>query len=408
SGGDGDDHLIGLGGNDHFWGGAGNDVLNGNAGTDVAHYFGLRSSYSVVTVNGAVTVVDNAPNADGNDGTDTISSIEQLVFKNGETASVISPIILDLDGKGVKTLTSAQSRATFDLNGDGQRDDTSWIGGTEGFLFLDRDGNGTLSGANEMSFTDDVPGAASDLAGLRAFDSNGDGRLSADDAQFAQFKVWRDANSNGTVDRGEVLSLDAAGVKAINLTGTAVNAATAFGDVAVVAKGSYERTDGTSMEFLDAALTYFSAASNPMPRRSLLNRGWKIGEPEPQIDGNPGLDDAITALSAQSGSNAIAALAGLSDAEAFARFASNQDGSAQLSSTSPAGSAVQHSQELPAIAVAADASFFGQDNTASGTDSARLLALLRQDMAGFGASSAMDRINWKSDSMFHGGGLAYL
>lgn len=414
AGGDGDDHLIGLGGNDHFWGGAGNDVLNGNAGTDVAHYFGLRSSYSVVTVNGSVTVVDNAPNVDGNDGTDTISSIEQLVFKNGETASVISPIILDLDGKGVRTLTSVQSRATYDLNGDGQRDDTSWIGGTEGFLFLDRDRNGTLSGANEMSFTDDVPGAASDLAGLRAFDSNGDGRLSADDAQFAQFKIWRDANGNGTVDRGEVLNLGDAGVKAINLTATAVNAATAFGDVAVVARGSYERTDGTNMELLDAALTYFSAASNPATRRPLINRGWKIGEPEPQIDVNPGLDDVITALSTQTGTNAIAALAGLSDAEAFARFASNQ-GEPASASTNNQSVSVQHSQELPAMAVIADTPFFGQNDAAStgemvatATDSARLLALLRQDMAGFGASSAMDRINWKTDALNHGGGLAYL
>jgi hypothetical protein len=38
----------------------------------------------------------------------------------------------------------------FDIDGDGIADDTSWIGATEAFLFLDRDG--TVSGIAELSF----------------------------------------------------------------------------------------------------------------------------------------------------------------------------------------------------------------------------------------------------------------
>jgi len=262
AGGDGNDNINALSGDDHLWGNAGNDQLNGNGGFDRAYFFGLRSSYSVVTSNGTVSVVDNAPSVDGNDGTDAISSIEQLVFKNGETASVVSPIILDLDGNGVTTVSAADSNARYDLDGDGLADDTSWIGNTEGFLFLDRDRNGTVTNAAEFSFIDDIPGATSDLVGLRAFDSNNDGSLSSADERFGDFRVWRDIDGDGAVDAGEVLTLASAGVASISLSGTPVNAASAFGDVAILNTGSYTRTNGVTMQFIDAALTYFSAASN--------------------------------------------------------------------------------------------------------------------------------------------------
>lgn len=263
--------LTGGAGNDTLTGGLGNDMLVGGTGSDVAVFAGLSTAYSIGTLNGAVQVVDNAPSADGNDGTDTISSIEQLRFKGGTTVNVSSPIILDLDGNGVKTVSAADSNARYDLDGDGLADDTSWIGNTEGFLFLDRDGNGTVTNAGEFSFIDDVAGAKSDLEGLRAFDSNNDGILSSLDARFAEFKVWQDRDGDGAAEEGEILSLTQASVRSIKLTGTAVNATTQLGDVAVVNKGSYTRTNGATMEFLDAALTYFSAATN-MPAISIQNQ----------------------------------------------------------------------------------------------------------------------------------------
>lgn len=254
--------LNGGVGNDRLTGGAGNDTIIGGTGTlDVAVFAGTQATYSITTLNGVVSVKDNATTTDGNDGTDTINGIEKVEFKGGVQVGVTSPIILDLDGRGVSTLTAAQSHARFDLDGDGHGDDVSWIGSTEGFLFLDRDGNGTLSGANEMAFNTDVADAASDLVGLRSFDSNGDGVLDAQDERFASFKVWQDVDGDGSVDGGEVMTLSQAGVAAINLAASAVNASTALGDVAVVNRGSYVRTDGTVMDYADAALTYFAGSA---------------------------------------------------------------------------------------------------------------------------------------------------
>lgn len=241
--------------------GRGNDVINGGSGNDQAVFAGVSTTYSIATSGGVVSIVDNATSADGNDGTDVLIGIEQLLFKSGVTVNISSPIILDLDGGGVVTLSASESGSHFDMDGDGRGDDTSWMGTGEGMLFLDRDGNGTVSNAGEFSFINDLDGATSDLGGLRAFDSNGDGTLSSADARFADFKVWRDRDGDGVADQGEILSLAGAGVQSLGLAGTAVDGAAALGDVVTINKGSYTRTDGTSAEFLDAAFTYFSGGS---------------------------------------------------------------------------------------------------------------------------------------------------
>lgn len=260
-GGAGNDTLMGGNGNDHLTGGAGNDALVGGWGTDVAHFAGTYSSYTIATINGSIAVIDNDPNADGDDGIDTVAGIERLVFKNDVTVNITSPILLDLDGGGVERLSADESNARYDLDNDGVTDDTSWVGRGEGILFLDRDGNGTVTNVGEFSFVDDKIGARSDLDGLRAFDSNADGVLSEGDAKFGDFRVWKDSNGNGSADAGEILGLAEAGVASIKLTGTAVTGLVRPGEVAVINKGSYTRTDGTTAEMLDAALTYFTSAT---------------------------------------------------------------------------------------------------------------------------------------------------
>lgn len=181
------------------------------------------------------------------------------------TVELATPVIIDLDGRGVQTLDRSVG-VRYDLDGDGVADPTSWIGPTEGFLFLDRDGNGTLTNAGEFSFVADLQGATSDLQGLRAFDSSGDGALSATDKRFGDFRVWQDKNTNGSVDAGEILTLAAAGVRSIPLTATPYTGSTVSSDVAIVAVGSYLRIAGSlTMDFLDAALTFLPSGKGELP-----------------------------------------------------------------------------------------------------------------------------------------------
>lgn len=81
SGGDGEDTLEGGSGNDTLDGGRGNDQLEGGAGLDRAKYSGDVTDYLIAESSDIVTVTD-LNLADGDDGTDTLTDIEFLLFSN--------------------------------------------------------------------------------------------------------------------------------------------------------------------------------------------------------------------------------------------------------------------------------------------------------------------------------------
>ncbi len=380
------DTLTGGAGDDMIWGMEGDDAITGGAGTgDTASFQGVRASYSVVTNMGNVQIVDNDAVTDGNDGTDTVVGIELARFTD-QTISITSPIILDLDGGGVTTLSARASNASYDMNGDGVGDDTSWFGRGEGMLFLDRDGNGTLSNAGEFSFTGDVPGARSDLEGLAAFDSNRDGQLSSADARFSNFKIWRDRNGNGVVDAREIMTLRQAGVRSLNLTGTANNATTALGDVAIVNRGSFTRTNGRTAGFIDAALTAFVAGSTRNQSAAALR---------PTSD-QVGLLQSPTLVS---GSDPVevsprASAAGQRATDPALFTGSFADALAQIGPVAPEQRAMPVHVVSPFALAAADAD---ADIGTTSTIDQRVL-LMRQDMAAFAAgadSSSADR--WRRE-----------
>jgi Ca2+-binding RTX toxin-like protein len=261
SGGNGNDGLYGGADADSLTGGAGNDTLDGGTGVDNAKFAGLKSSYSLTTTGGSTQIVDNAPTADGNDGTDQIVGVETLIFKNGETISLSAPIVLDLDGDGIELADLGAAKAAFDWNSDGLRDSTGWIGKGDGLLVYDRNGDGRVSGPQELSFLNDAPGARSDLEGLRAFDTNGDGSFSGRDAQWRRFHVWRDRDGDGVIDKGELLSMRRAGVASISLEATPTEQSWAWGENPVMNYGHFTRTNGSLGALADVAMTYSASVS---------------------------------------------------------------------------------------------------------------------------------------------------
>ncbi|MEX1147437.1 MAG: cadherin domain-containing protein, partial [Sphingomonadales bacterium] len=175
-----------------------------------------------------------------------------------ERTNISWPVVFDLDSDGLELIAAFESTVTFDMNGDGLADQTGWVAADDGFLFLDRDGDGFVTDVSEISFKDDLEGALSDFEGLRAFDTNGDNILDATDEDFASFGVWQDLNQNGVSEANELHTLADAGVAAINLTLTTTGE-NPYDHVDNVIYGTadYIMADGTIGIVGDVFLSYF-------------------------------------------------------------------------------------------------------------------------------------------------------
>ena len=146
----------------------------------------------------------------------------------GGAERLASPLILDLDGDGVETIALGSAGINFDHDGNGFAESTGWVGGDDGLLVFDRNGNGSIDNGSELFGNNTAlssgQAAANGFAALADFDSNADGIISAADANFSLLRVWKDGNGNGIADSGELLTLGQAGVESINLAYTDIQA----------------------------------------------------------------------------------------------------------------------------------------------------------------------------------------
>ena len=129
--------------------------------------------------------------------------------------ATITPLVINLDGKGIHTSSLADSTGSFDLFGNGKAVASGWINSGSGFLAVDSNGNGKIDNISEL-FGGTAKGAG--FAQLAAFDSNGDGMVDSQDARFSELKIWVDANGNHQTDDGELMSLADAGVAALQVS----------------------------------------------------------------------------------------------------------------------------------------------------------------------------------------------
>ncbi|WP_277223119.1 calcium-binding protein [Pseudomonas indica] len=203
------------------------------------------------------------------------------------------PLTLDLDADGIET-TSANTGITFDFDGDGLRTGTGWVKGDDGFLVLDRNGNGTIDTGRELFGVDTVKSngqkAVNGFDALSDLDSNADGVFDAKDAQFANVRVWQDANQDGISQASELKTLAEHNITAINL-GSTQSSQNSNGNI-VSAVGSFVRGDGTEgdVNANQSLAANLDLASNPFYRHYTD----KIA-----------LDDAAKALPNMQGSGAV-------------------------------------------------------------------------------------------------------
>ncbi len=131
-----------------------------------------------------------------------------------------SPLIVDLDGDGVET-TSVADGVYFDHDGNGFAEKSAWVSKDDGLLVRDINGNGQIDNGTELFGNNSVLSngqkAANGFEALKDLDSNKDGVFDNQDSAWGEVKVWKDSNSNGIVDAGELMTLEQAGITGFNL-----------------------------------------------------------------------------------------------------------------------------------------------------------------------------------------------
>jgi Ca2+-binding RTX toxin-like protein len=286
-GGAGDDDLLGNAGSDDY-------LFGADDGADLVDEFGAAADFDRIIFDAGVAPTDilltRGVHPASNNNTVFITNVvtgavieidqqrasrelgvEEIRFADGtvwDRAAIEAlsanapPVILDLDGDGVELLSARGPGVFFDFDGDGARERGGWIGADDGVLALDRNGDGRINGVSEISFLGDRPGAASDLEGLGAFDSDGDGALTAADAAFGSFLVWQDRNSNGISDAGELMTLAELGVRSLSPVGEglAEDGPVSLDDNSILRTGTINWENGRTSDLADVALRYREAA----------------------------------------------------------------------------------------------------------------------------------------------------
>ncbi len=166
----------------------------------------------------------------------------------------ITPIVIDLNGDGIQTVSRSDSAGTFDLFGNGQAINSGWLSNNDGFLVVDNNNNGNIDDISEL-FGGLAKGDG--FAKLASYDSNLDGAVNASDIDFANLKIWQDANGNHKTDEGELFTLADKGISSLAVNYTEIPFLDAQGNLHLERSNAL-LVDGNSVDMTDV---YFNVSS---------------------------------------------------------------------------------------------------------------------------------------------------
>lgn len=219
--------------------------------SSLAEYMNAQfvSGYGPLEVHMAVTTVET--NLSGEEITLTNNTIVQTADFNLTVGDIsLSPLVLDLDGDGIELVNLDNSGVYFDLDADGTLEHTSFVGADDALLAFDWNHDGIINDGSEL-FGDQGGAFANGFESLARLDANGDGVIDAQDAEFANLIVWRDANNDGISQADEMVSLSDVGIVSISLNG--VEQTGYFNGDSFISHGStFTFADGSQGSIVDA------------------------------------------------------------------------------------------------------------------------------------------------------------
>lgn len=164
-----------------------------------------ESQTTTLAASGSVTTTDGRQIAFDIGLTMSRSSVEVSGFQlTAGSPAMTDPLVLNF-GTGPVALSS--QKIDFDLDADGDKERISFVAKGNGFLALDRNGNGAVDDGSELF----GPTSGDGFAELARFDEDGNGWIDQGDRVFDSLRVW-DSTS------GQLSSLAQHGVGAISVS----------------------------------------------------------------------------------------------------------------------------------------------------------------------------------------------
>ena len=162
----------------------------------------------------------------------------------------IDPLVFDLDGDGITTVSLEESNAFFDLDNNGFAEKTSWVSAKEGLLAYDKNGDGVINGGNELFgdrtlMKDGKTLASSGFSALAEYDDNKDGKIDSNDAIYTLLRIWQDSDGDGIASAGELRRLVDLGIVSIGLSYSNTGVTDGANNIQV-RTGTFTLADGSS------------------------------------------------------------------------------------------------------------------------------------------------------------------
>ncbi|MCK9332774.1 MAG: Ig-like domain-containing protein, partial [Candidatus Cloacimonetes bacterium] len=163
------------------------------------------------------------------------NAVETMKFADGTTYNIAeyfnlsyseepmeAPIVVDLNGNGVTSVSIEGNTVYFDYDADGLSERTGWIERGDALLVADVNHDGIINDGSELfgnhTKLSNGTNAANGHEAMLQYDSNYDGKIDSTDERFNELLLWKDTNLDGRSSADELSTLAVNGITSIDLS----------------------------------------------------------------------------------------------------------------------------------------------------------------------------------------------